>query len=80
MGNNKPAPKLETYLFTLTRNIDPEVAKGAYDFMKFATSTEKTAEWSMATGYIPVRNNVTEYGPYAEFVKTTTSISSIRTS
>ena len=68
-GNNKPAPKLETYLFTLTRNIDPEVAKGAYDFMKFATSTEKTAEWSMATGYIPVRNNVTEYGPYAEFVK-----------
>lgn len=68
-GNNKPAPKLETYLFTLTRNIDPEVAKGAYDFMKFATSTEKTAEWSMATGYIPVRNNVTDYGPYAEFVK-----------
>lgn len=68
-GNNKPAPKLETYLFTLTRNIDPEVAKGAYDFMKFATSTEKTAEWSMATGYIPVRDNVTDYGPYAEFVK-----------
>ncbi|KMP36522.1 extracellular solute-binding protein [Bacillus sp. GX] len=68
-GNHKPAPKLETYLFTLTRNIDPEVAKGAYAFMKFATSTEKTAEWSMATGYIPVRNNVTEYGPYAEFVK-----------
>ena len=68
-GDHKPAPKLETYLFTLTRNIDPEVAKGAYDFMKFATSTEKTAEWSMETGYIPVRNNVTEYGPYAEFVK-----------
>ncbi|MFJ1102837.1 extracellular solute-binding protein [Bacillus sp. RA(2023)] len=68
-GNHKPAPKLETYLFTLTRNTDPEVAKGAYAFMKFATSTEKTAEWSMATGYIPVRNNVTEYGPYAEFVK-----------
>lgn len=68
-GNHKPAPKLETYLFTLTRNVDPEVAKGAYDFMKFATSTEKTAEWSMATGYIPVRNNVTDYGPYAEFVK-----------
>lgn len=37
--------------------------------MKFATSTEKTAEWSMATGYIPVRNHVTDYGPYAEFVK-----------
>ncbi|PFN04725.1 ABC transporter substrate-binding protein [Bacillus cereus] len=68
-GNNKPAPKLESYLFILTRNVDPEVAKGAYDFMKFATSTEKTAEWSMGTGYIPVRNNVTEYGPYAEFVK-----------
>ncbi|WP_369901087.1 extracellular solute-binding protein [Bacillus manliponensis] len=68
-GDHKPAPKLETYLFTLTRNVDPEVAKGAYDFMKFATSTEKTAEWSMATGYIPVRSNVTDYGPYAEFVK-----------
>lgn len=67
--NHKPAPKLETYLLTLTRNIDPEVAQGAYDFMKFATSTEKTAEWSMATGYIPVQNNVTDYGPYAEFVK-----------
>ncbi|MGG0240257.1 ABC transporter substrate-binding protein [Bacillus rhizoplanae] len=68
-GDHKPAPKLESYLFTLTRNIDPEVAKGAYDFMKFATSTEKTAEWSMATGYIPVRNHVTDYAPYAEFVK-----------
>lgn len=68
-GDHKPAPKLESYLFTLTRNVDPEVAKGAYDFMKFATSTEKTAEWSMATGYIPVRNNVTDYAPYAEFVK-----------
>ncbi|MCP1122333.1 ABC transporter substrate-binding protein [Bacillus sp. 3103sda1] len=68
-GDHKPAPKLESYLFTLTRNVDPEVAKGAYDFMKFATSTEKTAEWSMATGYIPVRNHVTDYAPYAEFVK-----------
>ena len=68
-GNHQPAPKLETYLLTLTRNIDPEVAQGAYDFMKFATSTEKTAEWSMKTGYIPVRNNVTDYKPYADFVK-----------
>lgn len=68
-GDHKPAPKLETYLLTLTRNIDPEVAKGAFDFMKFATSTENTAKWSMTTGYIPVRNNVTDYKPYADFVK-----------
>lgn len=68
-GNHQPAPKLETYLLTLTRNISPEVAQGAYDFMKFATSTKKTAEWSMKTGYIPVRNNVTDYKPYADFVK-----------
>jgi len=68
-GDHKPAPKLEAYFFTLTRNIDPEVAQGAYEFMKFATTTEKTAEWSMETGYIPVQNNVTDYEPYAEFVK-----------
>ena len=67
-GDHKPAPKLEAYL-TLTRNTDPEIAQGAYEFMKFATSTEKTAEWSMETGYIPVQNNVTDYKPYADFVK-----------
>ena len=68
-GHHQPAPKLESYFLTLTRNINPEVAKGAIEFMKFTTSIEKTAEWSMATGYIPVQKNVLDYEPFAEFVK-----------
>ncbi len=38
-------------------NGDPEKIKGAWDFVKWFTSTEIGAEWSIRTTYLPVRKS-----------------------
>jgi len=35
----------------------PEVQRGAWEFIKFFTSTEVTAEWATKSGYLPVRKS-----------------------
>lgn len=43
--------------------------KAAWEFMKYLTSPEVTAEWSMLSGYLPVRYSAEESEEYQKFVK-----------
>ena len=38
----------------------PEVQRAAWQFVKYFVSTDATAKWAMATGYMPVRRSATQ--------------------
>ena len=56
------------HLVALNSSSDQE-KEGAYEFMKYFTSAEKQAQWSMKTGYIPVRSSTQEVEEYQSFTK-----------
>lgn len=49
--------------------IDEAEQKAAWEFMKFLTTPEVTAEWSMKTGYLPVRYSAQELEEYKKYVE-----------
>jgi multiple sugar transport system substrate-binding protein len=68
-GDNPSAPLAEALVLAAPANDDDEVTRGAYEFMKFFTSPENQARWSMATGYVAVRKSTAEtpeFKAYAE--------------
>ncbi len=59
-GDNSSAPTADALQFSVLANSTEEEKQGAYELMKFFTSPENQAKWSMNTGYIAVRNSVKE--------------------
>ncbi|WP_112179049.1 MULTISPECIES: ABC transporter substrate-binding protein [Paraliobacillus] len=47
---------------------DDAEQKAAWEFMKYLTSPEVTADWSMKSGYLPVRYSAQELDNYQAFV------------
>ena len=45
----------------------PERQRGAWEFIKFFTSPEITAEWSIQTGYLPIRKSAAEVKILSDF-------------
>lgn len=43
--------------------------KGAWEFMKYLTSPEVTAEWSMDSGYLPIRQSALDTEEYQTFLE-----------
>ena len=53
----------------LLQNSSDEEKEGVYEFMKYFTTPENQAKWSMGTGYVAVRKStqeVEEFKSYAE--------------
>lgn len=46
--------------FYITSGISEERQAAAWEFIKFATSTENAAKWSVETGYVPTRHSSIE--------------------
>lgn len=44
----------------VTNDVTPQEQYAAYEFIKFATSTENTAKFATETGYLPVRKSASE--------------------
>jgi sn-glycerol 3-phosphate transport system substrate-binding protein len=44
-------------------------ANAAWEFVKFVTGAEKQAQWSMETGYLPIRRSSVDLPVYQDFVK-----------
>lgn len=66
-GSHPAAPQAGAQIFVMPKGTDEQAAQGAFEFMRFYTSAENTARWSMYTGYIPVRasaERVAEYQAY----------------
>jgi multiple sugar transport system substrate-binding protein len=66
-GANPSAPSASALQLVAPRNADAVSARGAYEFMKFFTAPEQQAKWSMATGYIPVRESTAEVPEYRAY-------------
>ncbi|PAQ15784.1 ABC transporter substrate-binding protein [Bacillaceae bacterium SAOS 7] len=62
-------PFAETLMMTIPKNTPKEQQEAAYKWMKFFTSPENTADWSINTGYISVRESATETPVYKEFAE-----------
>lgn len=68
-GSNPSAPQAGTQVYMMPIGTDEEAAKGAFKFIEFYTNAKNTAEWSMFTGYIPVRMSVDSVAEYQAFTK-----------
>lgn len=68
-GENPSYPTAEVLQNVMLEGSTDEEKQGVYEFMKFMTSPEKQAEWSMETGYVAVRQStqdVEEFKTYTE--------------
>ena len=45
-----------------------EEKQGVYEFMKFFTTPENQAKWSMGTGYVAVRNSTQEVEAFKAYI------------
>lgn len=52
-----------TDIYVFEKSSDAEKA-AVYEYLKFLTNTENQVEWSLATGYIPVRTSAIETDKY----------------
>lgn len=48
----------------LNKNQSPEQVFGAYEFIKYLTSTEGSLKWTTQTGYLPIRESVVQTEEY----------------
>jgi sn-glycerol 3-phosphate transport system substrate-binding protein len=53
----------------LMDNGSTQKADAAWEFIKYVTSAEKQAQWSMGTGYLPIRRSAVNLPVYQDFLK-----------
>ena len=68
-GNNASAPAAEAKNLVMLKNSSDEEKKGAYEFMKYFTTPEKQAKWSMETGYVAVRKSTQDVKEFKDYTK-----------
>jgi sn-glycerol 3-phosphate transport system substrate-binding protein len=52
-------------------NGSTQKAEAAWEFIKYATGAEQQAQWSMATGYLPIRRSAVDLPVYRNFLRDT---------
>ncbi|MDQ0219211.1 ABC transporter substrate-binding protein [Peribacillus cavernae] len=67
--NHKAAPQAEAQMLVIPAKAEKEQQEAAYKWMKYFTSSEVTADWSIKTGYIAVRESAKEVQAYKEFAE-----------
>lgn len=67
--DHKAAPIAEAKLAAIPALAPKEQQEAAYQFITFFNSPEKTADWSMNTGYIAVRKSATEVEEFKKFAE-----------
>lgn len=68
-GDHASAPTADALQFVMLNSSVDEEKQGVYEFMKYFSSPENQAKWSMATGYVAVRKStqsVEEFKTYTE--------------
>lgn len=67
--NSKAAPQAEAQMLVIPAKAEKEQQEAAYKWIKYFTSSEVTADWSIKTGYIAVRESAKEVPAYKEFAE-----------
>lgn len=68
-GHTPGKPVADAIMAGIPASVSPEEQEAAFKWLKFFTSTEITAEWAMATGYIPVRKSAEQDPAFAAYVE-----------
>jgi sn-glycerol 3-phosphate transport system substrate-binding protein len=55
----------------LMDNGDSKRADAAWEFVKFVTGAQQQAEWSMGTGYLPIRRSAVDLPIYQDYISNT---------
>jgi sn-glycerol 3-phosphate transport system substrate-binding protein len=55
----------------LMDNGDANKADAAWEFVKFVTGAQQQAEWSIGTGYLPIRRSAVELPFYQDYINNT---------
>lgn len=56
-------------IVVFNQNKSAEEVYGAYEFVKFLCSTEGNLQWVLNTGYLPIRESVTNNEAYQQYVE-----------
>ncbi|WP_373886037.1 ABC transporter substrate-binding protein [Cytobacillus gottheilii] len=67
--DHDPAPHAGAMVASIPALASDKEQEAAYEWITYFSSAEKTAEWSMNTGYIPVRKSAQEVEAYKEFAE-----------
>lgn len=59
-NDNSSAPTADALQLVMLQNSSDEEKEGVYEFMKYFTTPENQAKWSMGTGYVAVRESTQE--------------------
>nr|WP_296957022.1 ABC transporter substrate-binding protein [uncultured Mediterraneibacter sp.] len=68
-NDNASAPTADALQLVMLQQSSDEEKQGAFEFMKYFTSAESQAQWSMSTGYIPVRESTQEVQEYKDYTE-----------
>lgn len=68
-GDQKSAPVARVLQLVMVETGKDRTKDGAYAFMKYFVDAARQARWSMATGYIPVRNSTLEIPEYKAYTE-----------
>lgn len=68
-NENASAPTADALQLVMLQQSSDEEQQGAFEFMKYFTSAESQAQWSMSTGYIPVRESTQEVQEYKDYTE-----------
>jgi multiple sugar transport system substrate-binding protein len=66
-ADSESAPSAEAKELVSVAASSDEEKQGAYEFMKYFTSPENQATWSLATGYVSVRQSSSEIESYKTY-------------
>lgn len=68
-NDNASAPTADALQLVMLQQSSDEEKQGAFEFMRYFTSAESQAQWSMSTGYIPVRESTQEVQEYKDYTE-----------
>ncbi len=66
--DSESAPLAEALVLSVLESSGDTEKQGAYEFIRYFTSTSSQTKWTMATGYVPVRTDMDEDEDYQAYV------------
>lgn len=68
-NDNPSAPTADALQLVMLESSSDEEKTGVYEFMKYFTTPENQAKWSMATGYVAVRQSTLEVAEFKSYTE-----------
>lgn len=68
-GTNPSAPTADALQFVMLKGASDDAKQGVYEFMKFFTTPENQADWSINTGYVAVRKSTQDVEKFAKYAE-----------